>query len=53
MIALNGFLTELVGICAAAALAELLADGDGFGFGGACRLAALLSLLRAATRLGG
>lgn len=54
MDALRSFLMELTGICAAAGLFELLtAEGDGYGFRGACRLAALLCLMRAAARLGG
>ena len=52
--ALRAFLVELTGICAVAGLSELLtSDGDGYGFQGACRLAALLCLIRAAARLGG
>ena len=54
MDALRSFLTELTGICALAGLSELLLAGeDGCGLRGACRLAALLCLLRAANRLGG
>ena len=54
MDALRSFLMELTGICAVAGLSELLLAGDdGYGFRGACRLAAVLCLLRAAARLGG
>ena len=55
MDALRDFLLELTGICAASALAELLAGGkdEGFGVQTACRLAALVCLVRSAERLVG
>ena len=55
MDALREFLVELTGICAASALAELLAGGkdEGFGVQAACRVAALLCLMRSAERLVG